>query len=186
MTRTRRELLSLTDVADRLAALTADQAAGGTLPGPDAGLGDHIVLEPLGNTAPAGTARRCCRRPQPSSSLAAGVASATFFGSRPQNAPVAVAAVPSQVSVLTDGVRASAGMIAHGWGVEIKLKGAGFTQDGAYDVEVVDERSTSAGRFIGTGDKELNCNLNSAVKGPDAARFVVRDDTGGEVLSGML
>ena len=45
---------------------------------------------------------------------------------------------------------------------------------------------TTAGAFVGTGDRRMLCSLNSAVLRPDAAGFVVLDDQGREVVSADL
>ncbi|MEJ7707331.1 MAG: hypothetical protein WKF82_08675 [Nocardioidaceae bacterium] len=49
-----------------------------------------------------------------------------------------------------------------------------------------DGRRRSAGAFVGTGDKVINCNLNSDVLRPDAIGFEVLDEAGRAVLTADL
>jgi len=93
--------------------------------------------------------------------------------------PVPFEAVP--VVVLGPGertdVEATAGVIPHTWGVEVRLTGSGFATGESYQVAVLGEdgRSYPAGEFVGTGAAGMVCNLNSSVLRDDAAGFVVRD-----------
>ncbi len=70
-------------------------------------------------------------------------------------------------------MKASAGVVAHTWGVEIKLEATGLRSGSPYAVVVMtrDRRPRSAGAFVGTGDNVMNCNLNSDVLRPDATGF---------------
>ncbi len=104
---------------------------------------------------------------------------------------LAAPAVPIEdVRVKTTGkvVEASAGVVAHTWGVEIKLQALGLRKGASYSavVTTTDGRERSAGAFVGTGDAEMNCNLNSDVLRDDAARFAVLDEEGRTVLSAAL
>lgn len=99
---------------------------------------------------------------------------------RPEPAPpVPFEAVP--VVVLGPGertdVEATAGVIPHTWGVEVRLTGSGFEVGESYRVAVLGEdgRAYPAGEFVGTGEAGMVCNLNSSVLRDDAAGFVVRD-----------
>lgn len=85
--------------------------------------------------------------------------------------------------VASRGVDADADLVAHTWGVEIKLTASGLESGARYDVTVLDEdgEQFSAGAFVGvTG--QMRCNLNAAVLRADAASFVVRDERGKSVL----
>lgn len=86
--------------------------------------------------------------------------------------------------VQVEGVEATADLVAHTWGVEIKLTASGLQPGTRYEVAVLDEggAETSAGAFLGT-DGTILCNLNSAVLREDATGFVVRDETGAQVLT---
>lgn len=96
-------------------------------------------------------------------------------------APGPFEAVPVTTSV--PAIHASAGLVPHTWGVEIKLTGTGFDANKRYRVVVVDETGAqaAAGEFIGTGAAEMRCNLNSSVLRTGAAGFRVFD-AGGQVV----
>ncbi|WP_139977904.1 anti-sigma factor family protein [Nocardioides litoris] len=92
---------------------------------------------------------------------------------------------PVSVRVTDRTVAADAELVNHTWGVEVLLTGRGFVEGGAYEVAVVgtDGRRYPAGAFVGTGDREMLCHLNSAVLRPDADGFEVRDGRGRVVVS---
>ncbi|WBQ07462.1 anti-sigma factor family protein [Kribbella sp. CA-293567] len=95
---------------------------------------------------------------------------------------------PVQVTAIAAGVRSTAAVVPHTWGMEIKLAGTGFEAGKRYHVVVLDEagRIAPAGEFIGTGAKSMSCNLNSSVLRPDAAAFEVLDETDQVVLRGQV
>ncbi|MBA2574746.1 MAG: zf-HC2 domain-containing protein [Nocardioidaceae bacterium] len=111
------------------------------------------------------------------------------IGENLAEAPAATApAVPIEpvaVSSTLDGTRASAGIVAHTWGIEIKLQAVGLRSGSSYAVVVTTEDGTrrSAGAFVGTGEQVMNCNLNTDVLRPDATGFKVLDETGQTVLT---
>lgn len=83
------------------------------------------------------------------------------------------------------GVSASAALVPHTWGVEIKLTAVGFGNGTPYRVVVVDRQGhdVGAGEFVGTGAAEMRCNLNSSVLRGNAAGFKVLDPSGVVALS---
>ena len=85
--------------------------------------------------------------------------------------------------VETGPVRASANLVDHTWGVEVKLTASGLQPGERYDVIVLAQDGTAfdAGAFVGT-DGEVRCNLNAAVLRDRAAGFVVLGRDGAEVL----
>jgi anti-sigma factor RsiW len=85
--------------------------------------------------------------------------------------------------VETSPVQASADLVDHTWGVEVKLTASGLQPGERYDVTVLGEDGTAfvAGAFVGT-DGEVRCNLNAAVLRDRAAAFVVLDQDGAEVM----
>lgn len=102
-----------------------------------------------------------------------------------------VATVPIEsveVRSRLDGAQASAGVIAHTWGTEIKLEAVGLRSGSPYAVVVMtrDGRARSAGAFVGTGGQVMNCNLNTDVLRPDATGFRVLDGKGRAVLTADL
>lgn len=78
------------------------------------------------------------------------------------------------------GVQASAALVNHTWGVEVKLRASGFEDGGRYRVDVLGTggRRYPAGEFVGTGAREMDCNLNSSVLRDQAAGFEVTDSDG--------
>ncbi len=94
----------------------------------------------------------------------------------PAAAPLEAVAVDLQEA----GITAEAGLVAHTWGVEVKLTATGFARGDQYRVVVVgdDGRDHPAGGFVGTGAAEMRCNLNSTVLRDRAAGFEVLDSRG--------
>ncbi|MFK0244136.1 anti-sigma factor family protein [Amycolatopsis azurea] len=90
-----------------------------------------------------------------------------------------------QVATSIPAIHASAGLVPHTWGVEIKLTASGFEAGTSYRVVVVDDTGarTAAGEFIGTGAAEMRCNLNSSVLRADAGGFRVLGPRGQIVLT---
>jgi anti-sigma factor RsiW len=119
---------------------------------------------------------------------AAAVAAAFVLGwqLRPVPPPVPLEAVAVEVTV-TD-IEATAGVVPHTWGMEVKLSGTGFAPGEVYRVTVTDEDggAVPAGQFLGVGSVEMNCNLNSSVLRDDAAEFEVVDAAGTVVLRSDL
>lgn len=175
----REELAALTGVAARLGDLDPESA----LAAPATGLAGAV----LGRV---GRERRRAQRLQglvaAAASVAVLLAGLVTAGTLRQDAP----RVPMEaVAVSSDeDVRASAHLVAHTWGVEIKLAAAGLADGQPYTVQVTTERGdvVAAGAFLGTGAKTLNCNLNTSVLRDDARSFVVLDEQGEQVLSAEL
>lgn len=116
--------------------------------------------------------------------LIAGISFAIGWAIEPGSPAVPLEAVAVQTSdpIVRD-VRAD--LVAHTWGVEIKLHGSGFRDGERYVVDVIDREGTlsTAGAFIGIGDRSMDCNLNSAILRDDATGFEVRDAAGNLVVS---
>ncbi|MBP2472672.1 anti-sigma factor RsiW [Crossiella equi] len=89
------------------------------------------------------------------------------------------------VRQLASRVAASASLVPHTWGTEIKLVARGFEQGVGYRVVVTDVRGEdhAAGEFVGNGAAEIRCNLNSAVLRTEATGFRVLDQAGRTVLA---
>lgn len=115
--------------------------------------------------------------------LAAGVVAAGAMDD--SGPPVPLEAVAVQAPA---GVEASADLVPHTWGVEIKLAATGLAAGQPYTVQVLTAsgRRVDAGAFLGTGERRLLCNLNASVLRGDAVGFVVRDAAGDEVLAADL
>jgi anti-sigma factor RsiW len=128
---------------------------------------------------------RSTRRTMALSALSAAAAAAIVVAgvevTRSESAPD----IPLEaVAVVETGpVQASANLVDHTWGVEVKLTASGLQPGERYDVTVLGRDGTAfdAGAFVGT-DGEVRCNLNAAVLRDRAAAFVVLDQDGAEVL----
>lgn len=97
------------------------------------------------------------------------------------------APVPETVAVQVANdldVTASAGLIAHTWGTEVKLTTTGLQDGAAYRALVVmdDGEQVPAGQFVGTGPNEINCNLQTSVLRADATGFMILDEQGQVVM----
>lgn len=82
----------------------------------------------------------------------------------------------------------TAAVIAHTWGVEARFEGTGFVAGEVYRAafRAADGGLLPAGEFLGTGEKRLTCNMQSALKRADATGFVVMDAAGTPVLTAEL
>lgn len=77
----------------------------------------------------------------------------------------------------------SANLVAHRWGVELRMTGAGFTAGEVYTAAFRerDGAMVPAGEFIGTGSDEVTCNLQSGVLRDQTVGVVISDDAGDPV-----
>lgn len=161
--------------------LTAEQ-----VPEAPPGLGDRVLA------AVAADQRRATRSRWTRTGAVAGIAAASaaiamVVGIRlaePEPGPQ----IPLESVSVTERnprVEASADLVAHTWGVEVKLRATGFERGRRYVVSVLAEGGGRypAGEFVGTGGKEMNCNLNSSVLRDRARGFEVRDRSGSVVLA---
>ncbi len=106
---------------------------------------------------------------------------------RPDPAP-AVATVPLEPVAVTSraaGVSASADLVAHTWGVEIKLTATGLPAGRGFEMSVLGRDGTrhDAGGMVGTGGRTIHCNLNADVLRADATSFTLTDAAGDVVLT---
>jgi hypothetical protein len=179
------ELAELTPVAGALGQLRRHPAPGEPLV-PPADLGDRVV------EAVAGRARRERRRTwaravslTAAAAVVAVVASLTVQSLEGDDRGPDVPLETIQVRTERPGLEATAALVNHTWGVEVKLRAAGFDLGDRYRVSIlgVDGRRYPAGEFVGTGRKDMDCNLNSSVLRDRASGLEVRDDAGRVVLT---
>lgn len=179
------ELAELTPVAHALGQMRRGPGPRASV-APPPELGDRVVA------AVSDVARNERRRPWVGAAVltaaAAVVAVAIAVGvnvlTRSDPAPtVPLEAV--QVQTRQPGVQASADLVDHTWGVEVKLTASGFDRGGRYRVAVLglDGTRHPAGGFVGTGTKEMDCNLNSSVLRDRASGFEVLDSAGEVVVT---
>lgn len=186
----RAEYEQIAPLAGLLDRVDPDHLDSRTAAAPPPGLGDEITRR-----IRAERARRSPRpsRRRPAVAVAGVVAAAACFVAGYVFAPDPPPAVPVEnvaIQQQAPGLQASADLVAHTWGMEVKLTGRGFAEGETYRVVVVDDRGreVGAGQFVGVGTEEMRCNLNSSVLRADAAAFrVVRAaDPGTVVLSSDL
>lgn len=180
----RGELAELTPLAAWLERVDPDRLD--EQPAPPAGLGGAVlariaVEEP--RTRSRGPGLRVL-----AATAVVGVAAAGFGAgwlARPVPDPEPLEPVAVQVDA---GVRATADVVPHTWGLEVKLTGEGFTAGAVYRVVVTTEDGTAvpAGQFLGVGPAELRCDLTSSVLREDAAGFQVVAADGTVVVSSQL
>ncbi|WP_245821379.1 anti-sigma factor family protein [Geodermatophilus pulveris] len=180
----RAELAELTPLTAWLARVDPDRLDE-PQPAPPAGLGDAV----LARIAAEGDARRGPSRRVLAAAAAVGIAAAGFgVGWLVRPVPPQPPLEPVAVEVTTTGIEATADVIPHTWGVEVRLVGEGFTAGAVYEVVVTDEDGTPvpAGQFLGIGPAELRCNLNSSVLREDATGFEVLAADGTVVATSEL
>jgi hypothetical protein len=175
------ELTPLTAWLDRVDPGRLDEQ-----PAPPPGLGD-AVLARIAAEVPLRRRRTASRRARVAAA-AVGVAAAGFalgWLARPVPHPLPLEPVAVQAG---PGIEATADVVPHTWGLEVRLTGEGFTAGAVYRVVVTDEEGTAvpAGQFLGVGPAELRCHLNSSVLREDAAGFQVLAADGTVVASSQL
>jgi anti-sigma factor RsiW len=182
----RAELAALTPLAARLADVDPDRLD--EAPPTPPGLGDAVLARIAAEerSRPVRLADRRSRARLTAVAAAVGIAAAGFgvgWLVRPAPDPVPLEAVAVEVD--DPDITATADLVPHTWGVEVKLSGEGFTAGEVYQVAVreADGDRVPAGAFLGVGPGELNCNLNSPVLREDAAGFEVVDAAGAVVVS---
>lgn len=155
-------------------------------PEPPADLGDRILAGIHDRRRAAFRSRT--RRGVLGVLVAASVAAAFAVGAgyvRPGTEPPLVA-----VALRLDqpGVAATAGLVKHTWGTELKLDASGLTDGASYTVTFVkdDGSRVDAGSFLGTGAKPLQCSVNAALPLDAAAEVDVTDASGHLVLDAKL
>ena len=181
----RAELAELTPLGAWLDRVDADRLDE-QQPMPPAGLGD-AVLARIAAEVPLRRRRAPSRRVL-AAAAAVGVAAAGFGAgwlARPVPDPLPLEPVAVQAD---PGIEATADVVPHTWGVEVKLTGEGFAAGAVYRVVVTDEDGSAvpAGQFLGVGPAELRCNLNASVLREDATGFQVLAADGTVVASSEL
>lgn len=154
-------------------------------PAPPAHLGDQVIAHVL-SAAPAArrhTARRVLLAAAAVGVLLVGVGAGWLLSPSPTPS-AGPPTEPVTVEVVQPSVHASAQLINHTWGVEIRLTADGFAEGEAYRVQMISTSGTrtSAGEFVGTGTAPMVCNLNSSVLRPEAAGFEILDESGDVLL----
>lgn len=181
----RSELAELQPVATALAGLRRRPVPGGPLP---AGLGTRLDAA---LSAEAGRRRRG-RLTLAVTGLVAAAAlvlvAVLGVDALRDDAPAGPVPDPIAVQVVDPEVTASAGIIRHTWGVEVKLTTAGLARGERFEAFVTEDdgQEVPAGTFTSIGPTTMNCNLQAAVLADDATGFSIRDENGVIVMSGSF
>ena len=175
----REELAALTRVASRLGELDPDSA----LAEPPSVVADAVLGRVARDRRRAQRAQALLAAAAAVAVLLAGLVTAGTLGGQGPDVPLESVAVSG-----SGDIEATADLVAHTWGVEIKLAATGLAAGAPYTVQVTTEGGevVEAGAFLGTGRKTLDCNLNAAVLREDARSFAVLDGGGEQVLSAEL
>lgn len=79
-------------------------------------------------------------------------------------------------------------LVAHTWGLELRIAASGFEQGAAYQAAFRSDTGamTPAGEFLGTGPNPMTCNLQSAILRDDVTSVVITDAADRVVLTSDL
>lgn len=145
---------------------------------------------PVADARPASTTRRWA--PVAAAALVAAAAAVVVTAVVVRDDEGAAPTSPTVVAVprmdVARGVVATAGLVDHTWGVEVKLQATGLRGGERFRMWVLgdDGRRYDAGGFIGVDDTTITCDMASAVLLDDAASFRVVDASGDEVIAGDI
>lgn len=116
---------------------------------------------------------------------AAAVVTTVVVRDEPASGPTVIAIPGIDVA---QGVTASAGLVDHTWGLEIKLEATGLRAGERFEVWVVgkDGVSHDAGEFVGVASTKIVCDMSSSILFGDAASFRVVDAAGDQVIGGAI
>lgn len=191
----RAELAAIAPLAGPLRAVRPERIDAQPVPPP--GLGEAVLARiraeagvpsiPAARSRTAGRSAQILRAAAAAAVIAL-AAGAIGFGLSAQGRDATQGALETVAVQAAADVRASAELVPHTWGLEIKLVATGFEPGLPYRVSVTDDqgRTADAGGFVGTGTDQMRCNLNSSVLRADAAEFQVVDPGGAVVLSAGL
>lgn len=194
----RADLDDLLPVVRRLDAVDAD--AFGEVPAPPPGLGDDIWQAVSRERAERDAVRQPDEvvrlRPGRTRVLAAaasvvvalGVGGAVGRATAPEPAAVPTEAISMRVAPGDPVSIESADLVAHSWGVELRIVAAGFTEGETFRASFRTDDGTlvPAGEFLGVGSSRMTCFLQSASLREDVTQVLVTDETGTTVLSSDL
>ena len=82
----------------------------------------------------------------------------------------------------------TAALVAHTWGVELRISGSGFAKGEVFQAAFQDRSGAwvPAGEFLGTGAATLTCNLQAGRLRDDVVAVQITDQAGETVLASSL
>ena len=185
----RAELDEITPLVERLGSVEAGQFD--RPPAPPADLGERIraagaterglrELDELARARAGGAARRGARA---RSLLVAAVAVGVGRLTAPEVPVVPLEPVAMEVAQSRPVQISEADLVAHTWGVELRITAAGFAEGEVFRAAFrgPDGELEPAGEFLGTGEQEMVCFLQSALLREDATAVVLTDSSGKRV-----
>lgn len=106
----------------------------------------------------------------------------------PQPPDVPAEAISMELGQGEDVSVESADLVAHTWGVELRIVAVGFTEGETFRASFRTDDGTlvPAGEFLGVGTAPMTCFLQSATLREDVTQVLVTDETGHTVLSSDL
>lgn len=186
----------LEEIAPLATALRGvDPARLGDIGAPSPDLGQRIFDE-VGEQRSQRDQSRLAGRAVVGAVAAAALVAAFLLGVRVDDATNDQAQPPAKtppveaISVQTPGagIDASAGLVAHTWGTEVKLEATGLRDGATYRAWFTDTDGvrTTAGTFLGTGADAVKCSLNAALLRPAATDLTITDVSGSVVMTADL
>ena len=120
--------------------------------------------------------------------VAMGVGGAIGRVTAPEPPQVPTEAISMQVGAGEEVSVESADLVAHTWGVELRIVAVGFEEGETFRAEFRTEGGelVPAGEFLGVGSNLMTCFLQSATLREDVTQVVVTADDGHTVLSSDL
>jgi anti-sigma factor RsiW len=206
----RAELDDLLSVARRLDGVDPDSF--GDLPTPPPSLGDDVwravararaerdahldahldAADEVGSRRAADVVRRSARVRLLAAAaavvVALGVGGAVGRATAPEPAAVPTEAISMAVTQADAVDVESADLVAHTWGVELRIVAAGFAEGETFRATFRTDDGTlvPAGEFRGVGASRMTCFLQSAALREDVTQVLVTDESGQTVLSSDL
>ena len=106
----------------------------------------------------------------------------------PEPGQVPLEAISMEVAGADDVEVESADLVAHTWGVELRIVALGFDTGETFRAafRTTDGELVPAGEFRGVGDVEMTCFLQSAILREEVTQVLVTDQSGETVLSSDL
>lgn len=190
----RAELAELAPLAAALRLVDPEQLSGTVSPSPD--LGQRISRQVVGESALRDRRARRHRGVRLLTAAAAVVVLIVGTGAALQlqqggSAPVVLAAgqepIPLQAQRAGISV-SSAVLVPHTWGLEVTMTMSGVRTGERYRAVAVDRagRQMPAGEFLGVADRPVVCNMQAALRRPDATAFLILDAQGQTVAQADL
>lgn len=120
--------------------------------------------------------------------VALGIGGVVGRTTAPEPPSVPTEAISMEVARADEVAVESADLVAHTWGVELRIVAVGFAEGQTFRAAFRTDDGTlvPAGEFRGVGDASMTCFLQSATLREDVTQVLVTDESGTTVLSSDL